>query len=339
MRYQEAETLVFMGEERSSLRYRRIKPGSLTLWAYTREGHPLAPFREGVDYLVDYDAGQLWRREQSAIGDYQKSVFFGCDPFDHTEHDTYGNYAFMTYASYLHEDDAAGPVEMARRLHLSHPRAAFSRRIIERITAGETIRYCVFGDSISTGGEAVPMEMAYFHRFAALLGRLGAQVEVEMHAIGGETSEDGMRRFEREILPLRADLVSIAYGMNDQNRVRPMPGQGAQQVGEHFVSPERYARNIHHMVTALQAQGSDVLLISSCEPNPRWRYASGEMAAYVSKLYEISQQLRVPLADANALWRAELASGKRPEDLLLNDINHPTSYGHYLYCCAMAALL
>lgn len=339
MRYQEAETLIFIGEERSGLRYQRIKPGSLTLWACSRQGQLTAPYREGVDYRADYETGQVWRCGQSAIGDYRSSVFFGCDPFDHTEHDDYGNYAYMVYASYLHDDEAAGPMEVALSQHLMTPQAGLPRRIIERITAGERIRYCVFGDSISTGGEAVPAEMAYFHRFAALLRRLGARVELEMHAIGGETSEDGMRRFEAEILPLQADLVTIAYGMNDQNRARPMPARGEEGAGEHFVSPERYAQNIHHMALALQSQGSAVTLISPCEPNPRWRYASGRMSAYCSRLRELSLALHIPLADANALWHAELASGKRPEDLLLNDINHPTSYGHYLYYCAMAALL
>ena len=47
----------------------------------------------------------------------------------------------------------------------------------------------------------------------------------------------------------------------------------------------------------------------------------------------------MPLADVQALWERELAHGKRLCDLLLNDVNHPTSYGHYLYAAMLETLI
>ncbi|WP_167859665.1 SGNH/GDSL hydrolase family protein [Paenibacillus cymbidii] len=47
----------------------------------------------------------------------------------------------------------------------------------------------------------------------------------------------------------------------------------------------------------------------------------------------------IGVADAHALWKQELAAGKTPESLLLNNINHPNDYGHGVYFSAFADLL
>ena len=61
--------------------------------------------------------------------------------------------------------------------------------------------------------------------------------------------------------------------------------------------------------------------------------------AYAAGLRTLAQKEKVPLADVQALWERELAHGKRLCDLLLNDVNHPTSYGHYLYAAMLETLI
>lgn len=339
MRYQDRETLIMEGADWTPLRYDTLLPGSLTLSAHDREGAPLPPFKEGEDYEADYARGRVRRLPSSRIGDWRDSLFHGLDPFDHTLYPAFGNYDYMVYASYLTGDGRAGPPEIAkaRQLALSGPGLT---SLAGKIVRGERVRYCVYGDSISTGGEAVPAADAYFHRFARLLEQLGAVVEVINRSIGGEASPGGLARLQSDVLPLKADLVTIAYGMNDQNRARGADGEPEGGPGApHAVEPDAYARNIRAMAVPLLKAGSEVILITPCLPNPRWKHTSGDAELYRQALLTLGAELSIPVADVLHGWQSELDAGKRPSDLLLNDINHPTSYGHFLYFCALAALL
>jgi acyl-CoA thioesterase I len=40
-----------------------------------------------------------------------------------------------------------------------------------------------------------------------------------------------------------------------------------------------------------------------------------------------------------SVWRKVLESGKTPQSLLLNDINHPNDYGHAIYATTLCALV
>ena len=48
-----------------------------------------------------------------------------------------------------------------------------------------------------------------------------AVINVIVTAIGGENSEAGAERFDRDVLSLRPDVVTIDYGLNDRPSVRP----------------------------------------------------------------------------------------------------------------------
>ena len=52
---------------------------------------------------------------------------------------------------------------------------------------------------------------------------------------------------------------------------------------------------------------------------------------------QVAREERCAFADVYRLW-ISIASRKKPEDLLGNNINHPNDYGHWLYFQALQGL-
>ena len=234
----------------------------------------------------------------------------------------YVSYLFQTESNRLMEDEA-------RRITLSldTPRLDKSLR---RLLAGEPLTYMVYGDSISTGCEALFPKEAYFSLFARKLELVtGGKVEVVNHAKGGETSRDGEARFAAALESCSPHLVSIAYGVNDM----------CIKNGRPDLTVEEYRTHIVAMLDMARSRGCEVLLITNCPPNPHWVFTSPGYRDYAAELRNIAREYAAPLADVQALWDAEMAAGKRLSDLLLNDVNHPSSYGHRLYAAMLETII
>ncbi|MHB1453117.1 MAG: SGNH/GDSL hydrolase family protein [Saccharofermentanales bacterium] len=319
---QDREGIVFI-DGAAKLRYKGIIRGSVVL--YSDRGGNCEKLIEDIDYSVNCTEGIMTSITDARITDYSKSGFYGVKPFDHTRSATFGNYDYTYYADYSFDGDGQTTDEqLAYGQSRRSPGISFDK---------DNLKYVVFGDSISTGAEASGAEHAYFNVFAKYLeDRCGIRAEVINKAVGGETSDEGIGRFREDVLSQKPDLVSIAFGMNDQNR-RPDNACG------HFVEPEKYKENIRTMAHESLLAGAQVILISPCLPNPDWMYTSGDMMVYARCLKEISAELGIPLADVSAVWSEVLDAGKTPHSLLLNDINHPNDYGHMLYARTMMALV
>ncbi len=208
------------------------------------------------------------------------------------------------------------------------------RRVVAKLLNKEKVRYLVFGDSISAGGDASREEFAFYNRLASELGRLfaGAVLEVVKKAIGGENSSDGLSRLEGDIIEMRPDLISIGYGMNDQCTM-------SEEV-RNCIPPGLFEHNIRHMVNRIQkATEADIIFITPCISNPLWVHSSGDLAIYADILKRIGTESGVAVADVHDLWMKELQAGKTHESLLLNNINHPNDYGHQIYYEALASLI
>jgi hypothetical protein len=94
------------------------------------------------------------------------------------------------------------------------------------------------------------------------------------------------------------------------------------------------------MVREIRANtDADIVLITPCLPNPRWVFASSNTEDYAAALHQIRAEYGVALADLRKIWLEHLAAGKTQESLLVNNVNHPNNYGHFLYAQAMEQLL
>ncbi|MCU6710745.1 SGNH/GDSL hydrolase family protein [Paenibacillus sp. J5C_2022] len=329
------EAVVMTKQDSHALRYVPVRPGSLSLYERETgaEGERVRGrlFREGRDYVVDWGEGRLRRTADSRIPDWARHRFFGKGAFDQTGLNDYGNESFTVYADYDYDAGAAGGNEAAEEA--SATAASLLPGCDERHRMGLPITYVVYGDSISTGAEASHHRHSYSYRLYEQLKTLfpASEIRYEMRAIGGETSMDGWKRLQRDVIPLKPHLITIAYGMNDANRLRG-------HVNEVPVS--RFQSYIGEMIASLKERTeADIILVTPCEPNPMWKFCSGEIHHYAEAMKETGMQYGVPVADVHTLWLEELGAGKTPESLLLNNINHPNDYGHDIYTRALSRLL
>ena len=312
------EGLVLFGLDWAQLRYRNIVPGTLLIETIPSGGS----FVEEQDYQVDYENGLIKRMENSTLPDWCKNVFYGVEDFDHTKVDAYENQSFTVFVSYEYLTEEP-------ELCKTHLLEKHCPKFWNKLTAGEPVTYVVYGDSISTGAESTLPENTYYARFVQALRDTvsGAQITCINRALGGEESRGGVKRLDEAFAELNPDLISISYGMNDQNKGDETP---------HFVEPEEYERNIRSIITALKERtGADILLITPCKPNPKWHWTSGDMDIYAQCMRDIAEEQNLLLADTTALWQQELDHGKSPESLLHNNINHPNDYGHSIYAKAL----
>jgi len=316
------ESVLFISKMKpTKLRYAHLIRGSFHLY-YEYNG-TRRTYIEGSDFEVDYDQGTVTILSD-AVPLYENSNFYQKDPFNHTEYPSYGNYPFMCHADYEFSEDGNKTDDQLA--------AEISKSSIKLEPFTKPFRYVVFGDSISTGAEATHADFTYFSLFTkALEERYGVAVECLQASVGGNTSTDGLIRMEKDVLSLRPDLTTIAFGMNDQNRER---GKTL-----HFTEPIQFEANIRQMIHELQKIGSKIILVTPCHPNLRWYYASGDTELYAGVLRKLAQEYRLPIADVTALWDYVLNTGKLAESLLYNDINHPTDYGHYLYAAMLKSIL
>ncbi len=129
-----------------------------------------------------------------------------------------------------------------------------------------------FGDSLTQGVGATPGN-DYPSRLARALGR-----EVINAGVAGETSEDGLRRLERDVLSKDPRLVVVAFGGNDFLQRLPW---------------ERTFSNIDRMVERIQARGAMVVvagvrsgLLGNAAKKEYRRIAKARRAALVPDLLE-----------------------------------------------------
>jgi lysophospholipase L1-like esterase len=140
-----------------------------------------------------------------------------------------------------------------------------------------------------------------------------AVINVVVTAIGGENSEAGGARFEREVLCHRPDVLTIDYGLNDR-------GLGLERA--------RAAWNA--MIASAVARGTRVLLLTptpDMSQHPRAAPGAGDdLRRHAEQARVLAAEHGVGLVDSLAAFAGQ------PGDLvdLLSWSNHPNRAGHEL---------
>jgi acyl-CoA thioesterase I len=135
-----------------------------------------------------------------------------------------------------------------------------------------------------------------------------------------------LQRLQVKVLSQKPDLVLIGFGMNDHNR----EGYG--------VPLAAFTANLRAIIARIRSEtGAEMLLFSTFPPNPRWHFGTHNMEAYANATEQAARDEGCAFADVYHLWMT-LASRKKPEDLLANNINHPNDFGHWLYFEALSAI-
>lgn len=143
-----------------------------------------------------------------------------------------------------------------------------------------------------------------------------AVINVIVTAIGGENSEAGAARFEREVLCHQPDVVTLDYALNDRD-----------------LGLERAERAWRQMIESALARGVKVILLTPTHDlltlrwgDPKW---ATELPKHAAQVRRLAADYGIGLADSDRAFQRYLDQGGEVTDLL-SHINHPNKAGHEL---------
>ncbi len=181
-----------------------------------------------------------------------------------------------------------------------------------------TLHVVCHGHSVPSGYFATP-EIRTFESYPHLLHVALARrfphavINVIVTAIGGETSEKGAARFAADVLPLRPDVVTIDYALNDR-------GDGL----------ERARRAWSAMLAQARAANLPVLLLT---PTPDQAASLTDPAEplvqHAAQVRSLAAEHGVGLVDSFAGFQRLEREGVKLATVMSSG-NHPNLTGHQL---------
>lgn len=222
-------------------------------------------------------------------------------------------------------------------------------KTIEKLEKGEPIRILFYGDSITVGANSSeflmvePHAESYANMVKSYIAKRypEAQIEFKNNAVGGTDSnwgnskktglsaiddleaKEGDDHFGVRVLNAfgenqTADLLFIAYGMNDQD----------------YSPNTRFRGNIAEMIEKVRALNPDVeiMLISGMIANPETGFYNKDYEAYQQALSELTEEYEnVGLATTLSTVLSLYKNGKRFLDCTANNVNHPNDFMMRIY--------
>ena len=217
----------------------------------------------------------------------------------------------------------------------------------ERIKNGEAPVMAFFGDSVTHG--EFEFENGYvsskqypdlvFHKLLhdRIQKDFGVDVKVINAGVGGNFTEDGLKRIQTDVLDHKPDFCCVMFGTNDVTNSRK--GQ---------VAADTYEKNLTDIVEQLKSAGIEVVLMTPgmlCSRGVKgfkggwwfvhkfyeWAQKSGKMDAYVDIMRSVAAKTGVALADAYAEWQKLRDQGVDTTAMLVNGMNHPDAESHKIF--------
>jgi lysophospholipase L1-like esterase len=138
-----------------------------------------------------------------------------------------------------------------------------------------------------------------------------AVINVIVSGIGGENSEAGAERFEKDVLNHKPDIITIDYVLND-----------------HGIGLERARKAWASMIEKALEKKIKVILLT-----PSGRIAAPELGCRIEQHAEqvktLAEEYGIALVDSYGAFKSYCASGGELSDLL-SWVNHPNRKGHEL---------
>ncbi len=192
----------------------------------------------------------------------------------------------------------------------------------------------MFGDS-TTAERRGSVEKVYALRVLESLQGIGSSLTVHNAGVSSNTTRDGRKRFQRDVIAHKPRIVVIQFGINDSaiDVWRKPPA------AESRVPLAEYEQNLRWMISTLRAQKIKPVLMTT---NPlRWTsklrdlygkppyrpddadgFDAPALARYNEAIRTLAKELNVPLVDVH-----EAMAAKNPDGLLLDGM-HPNDAGH-----------
>jgi acyl-CoA thioesterase I len=215
------------------------------------------------------------------------------------------------------------PVALALVMMLS-PMAATPEQYLQNVVLelsrqwpqNRTVTVVCHGHSVPAGYFRTPI-VDTFNAYPYLLHRglkeqfPYAVVNVIVTAIGGENSEAGAKRFERDVLTLRPDVVTIDYALNDR-------GIGLARAETAWKA----------MIAQAKAAGVKVILLTPTpDTNAKLDDPNDPLNQHAEQIRRLARENDVALVDSLAAFQARLHAGE-PLESFMSQSNHPNRKGH-----------
>lgn len=180
-----------------------------------------------------------------------------------------------------------------------------------------TLNIVCHGHSVPAGYFKTPLVdtfNAYPHLLHQALKKQrfpNAVINVIVTAIGGEASEAGEKRFERDVLCHKPDLITIDYALNDRRL-------GLDRAAAAWQGMIRRARE-----TKL------ILLTPTPDQSAKLDDPADPLNQHADQIRRLAADHGLALVDSIAAFKSRLQAGDALPDLM-SQINHPNRKGHDL---------
>ena len=211
------------------------------------------------------------------------------------------------YISYLHSDSFKNPA--------NSDGPAYLKRTLSKLKNKEKLTITLYGDSISHGSNSSARGLVYpnMPSWGDLVSEKlrehygNENITYLNRALGGSNSTWGATHAESLVIPDNADLVILAFGMNDRH------------------TPDERAALLDEIIGKVRAKNPDTefILVCSMYANPMWKIFSYHDEYRIRDLSRRGPGIAV--ADVRAVHKA-LMSKKRFIDMTGNNINHPNDF-------------
>ena len=197
------------------------------------------------------------------------------------------------------------------------------------------------GDSVTDMESAQPVGEGLFDNvgrsYVRIIENMLSAVYPEVHVrvtnagIGGNTSRDLLARFDRDVVQLNPDWVSICIGINDVWRQFDTPA-----MPDYAVSPEEYEQNLEKMIAMIPQSVKGVFILSPyyMEPN-REDAMRARMDEYVAICKKLADKYGFRFVNFQALY--EDYCKIRHSSYIAWDRVHPNQVGATLMARAFLA--
>ncbi|WP_310560001.1 SGNH/GDSL hydrolase family protein [Flavobacterium sp.] len=140
-----------------------------------------------------------------------------------------------------------------------------------------------------------------------------AVINIIVTAIGGENSVKGAKRFERDVLIHKPDIIMIDYGLNDR-------GVGLQKAYSAW----------NAMIKQAKEQGIKVILLTP-SPDQTVNFANpeNELKRHANQICKIAIENQIGLVDSYKAFEF-LYPDKLQLEKYMSQVNHPNELGHEL---------
>jgi len=192
----------------------------------------------------------------------------------------------------------------------------FKQEMVKVYSKNRTLNIVFHGHSVPTGYANTP-RVNSLHAYPNLTFNVlkshyqTAVINVITTSIGGEQSEQGAKRFSKEVLNMKPDVLFIDYALNDRS-----------------IGLERSEKAWRKMIEkTLKANIKLILMTPTPDLKENILDENAPLAAYAKMIRRLASEYKTGLVDSYALFKTRAEQGENMKSYMAQN-NHPDELGH-----------